>query len=130
MLCNAKVEVEGMQILGVLDEDSADPERLASVLDDLEIDPTRPAILISHQPRNLATVARAGVRLQLSGHTHGGQFWPWTQVARRVHGVFNYGLNRFDERLQVLTSSGIGTWGPPMRVGTTPEIIVLEFAPA
>jgi predicted MPP superfamily phosphohydrolase len=67
-----------------------------------------------------------GVSLQLSGHTHGGQFFPYTLIAKRVWGEFIYGLNRLGN-MQVYTSYGAGTWGPPFRVGTRPEIVVLEF---
>lgn len=127
-LCNALIDLDGLQLMGVLDEDSGDPGRLRQILQSLPLDSKRPAVLLCHQPRSLAVVEAAGIDLQLSGHTHGGQFWPWTHVARRVHGPFNYGLHRFGKTLQVLTSSGIGSWGPPMRVGTTPEIVVVDFS--
>jgi len=58
--------------------------------------------------------------------SHGGQIWPWSWVAALVHGRFNYGLNRLGA-LQVFTSSGVGTWGMPMRVGTKSEIVLLRF---
>ena len=77
----------------------------------------------SHKP------AEAGIALQLSGHTHRGQVWPWHRLAARVHGKFVYGLNDWDQ-MQVLTSSGAGTWGPPMRVGTKSEIVMIQFASA
>jgi len=89
----------------------------------------RPSILLAHQPSNPAIAAEAGISLQLSGHTHGGQIWPWSWVAALVHGRFNYGLNRLGE-LQVVTSSGVGTWGMPMRVGTKSEIVVIRFEAA
>jgi len=71
----------------------------------------------------------AGITLQLSGHTHGGQFWPWSLIAARVHGKFVYGLNRFG-RMLVYTSSGAGTWGPPFRIGTNSEIVLLRLVDA
>ena len=68
----------------------------------------------------------AGVSLQLSGHTHLGQFIPWSWMARRVYRQFVYGLSRIGA-MQVFTSSGAGTWGPPLRLGSNPEIVMLEF---
>jgi hypothetical protein len=68
----------------------------------------------------------AGVSLQLSGHTHLGQFIPWSWMARRIYRQFVYGLSRIG-KMQIFTSSGAGTWGPPLRLGSNPEIVVLEF---
>ena len=68
----------------------------------------------------------AGVSLQLSGHTHVGQFIPWSWMARRIYRQFVYGLSQIGE-MQVFTSSGAGTWGPPLRLGSNSEIVVLEF---
>ncbi len=86
-----------------------------------------PAILFNHAPARLPIVEQAGFSLQLSGHTHGGQFLPFTWITRRVYGRFTSGLHNFGS-LQVYTSTGAGTWGPPMRVGTRPEIVLLEFS--
>ncbi|MGH9566966.1 MAG: metallophosphoesterase, partial [Candidatus Angelobacter sp.] len=83
--------------------------------------------LLLHAPVQLAVAAAEGISLQLSGHTHGGQFFPYTLIARRVWGRFVYGLNRFED-LQVYTSYGAGTWGPPMRLGTKPEIVLITFS--
>ena len=68
----------------------------------------------------------AGVSLQLSGHTHLGQFLPWSWMARRIYRQFVYGLSRIG-KMQVFTSSGAGTWGPPLRLGSNPEIVMLQF---
>jgi len=59
-------------------------------------------------------------------HTHGGQIAPFTWFTRRAFGKYTYGLQRFG-RLQVLTSSGAGTWGPPMRVGSEAEVVLITF---
>ena len=62
-----------------------------------------------------------------SGHTPGGgQMIPYNFITRRAFGEFTYGLHRFGE-MQVYTSSGAGTWGPPLRVGTDREIVLLTF---
>ena len=85
-----------------------------------------PSILLQHVPNRLPIVEQAGVGLLVSGHTHGGQFFPFTWITRRAFGEFTHGLHRFGG-LQVYTSTGAGTWGPPMRVGTHSEMVLLTF---
>lgn len=85
-------------------------------------------ILLAHQPRSAPAAARAGFDLQLSGHTHGGQFWPWMLFVR-LQQPFTAGLNRL-ERLWVYTSRGTGYWGPPKRFCAPSEITLLELVPA
>ena len=126
VLANEKVIVDGLQILGIPYADSHYPIRLRATLDALHPDPAQPSILLNHAPHRLAQVEQAGVSLQLSGHTHGGQLIPFTWFTRYAFGEFTYGLQRFGS-LQVYTSSGAGTWGPPMRVGTHPEVVLIQF---
>ena len=129
VLNNEKVETNGLQIVGIHDAELRDPPLFRALLQGAKLDRNRPGILLAHQPLNLPISEEEGVSLQLSGHTHGGQLWPWTWVAARVHGRFNSGLNRFG-KLLVLTSNGVGTWGAPMRVGTKSEIVLICLAPA
>ena len=126
VLNNEKADVQGLQIVGVHDGEAGDPRQFRALLQQAELDGNRPSILLAHQPSSLAIAEEAGISLQLSGHTHGGQIWPWTWVAARVHGRFNHGLNRFG-KLLVYTSSGAGTWGVPMRVGTKSEILLIHL---
>jgi uncharacterized protein len=126
LLNNEKVLVEGMQIIGVHHRDAAHPERLTAVLESAAIDRAQASVLIVHAPDQLEVAARAGISLQLSGHTHRGQFFPWTWLTRRIYRQFVYGLQRFGDML-VYTSSGAGTWGPPLRVGSNPEIVLIQF---
>jgi len=126
VLNNEKVVVDGLQIMGVPYHDTTFPIRLRTTLEALRIDRTIASILISHVPNRLPIVEEAGVSLQLSGHTHGGQLFPFTWLTRRVFGKFTYGLHPFGA-LQVYTSYGAGTWGPPMRVGTRPEVVLMTF---
>lgn len=128
VLHNEKVVVDDMQIVGVHDAESGDPKLLRSILQQAEVAPERASILLAHQPRHLEIAEQAGISLQLSGHTHAGQFWPWSWVVTKVHGIFAYGLNRHGKML-VHTTSGAGTWGPPLRLGTQSEIVVLHFEP-
>ena len=84
------------------------------------------SILLIHTPNRMPVAAEEGISLQLSGHTHRGQFFPFTMIVSRIYGRFAYGLNQFGN-LWVYTSCGAGTWGPPMRLGTTPEIVLIRF---
>ena len=82
-------------------------------------------ILLAHQPRSAAGAEQAGFDLQLSGHTHGGQFLPWNWLVR-LQQPFTAGLHRL-RRLWVYTSRGTGYWGPPKRFGAPSEITLLRL---
>jgi predicted MPP superfamily phosphohydrolase len=118
--------VDGLRILGVPYEVSNYPMRLTQFLTRFRLNEGSASILLQHVPTRLPIVEQAGVSLQLSGHTHGGQVFPFSWITRRAFGKFTYGLQRFGA-LQVITSSGVGTWGPPMRVGTHPEVVLITF---
>lgn len=126
VLENEKVTIDGLQLVGVLHREAAMPEGFQSILRQAALDRSRASILLAHVPRHLAIAEAEGVSLQLSGHTHGGQFFPYTRIVRRIYGRFAHGLQR-SENLAVYTSCGAGTWGPPMRVGTRPEIVLIQF---
>jgi predicted MPP superfamily phosphohydrolase len=83
-------------------------------------DGTRECVLLAHQPRQAFEAAELGVGLQLSGHTHGGQLWPFTYLVR-LQQPFIAGLDRLKD-LFIYTSRGTGYWGPPMRLGAPAEI--------
>jgi predicted MPP superfamily phosphohydrolase len=85
-------------------------------------------VLLAHQPRTAPGAARAGFDVQLSGHTHGGQFLPWNFFVR-FQQPFTAGLHRLDE-LWVYVSRGTGYWGPPKRFGAPSEITKLRLMPA
>lgn len=127
VLHNERVTVDGLQIIGVSYADSTLPAHLHSFLDSLHLTSGGASILLNHVPHRLPIVERSGVSLQLSGHTHAGQIFPFTLITRWIYGKFSYGLQRFGQ-LQVLTSSGAGTWGPPMRVGSHSEVVLITFA--
>jgi predicted MPP superfamily phosphohydrolase len=85
-------------------------------------------ILLAHQPRSASAAASAGFDLQLSGHTHGGQFWPWNLFVR-LQQPFTAGLHRLNN-LWVYISRGTGYWGPPNRFGAPSEITLLKLVTA
>ncbi|MFO8070717.1 MAG: metallophosphoesterase [Polyangia bacterium] len=88
-------------------------------------DPDREAVLLAHQPRAVHEAAELGVGLVLSGHTHGGQLWPWNHLVGLqqpyVKGLHHHGPT------QIYVSEGTGVWGPPLRLGTTCEITELTL---
>lgn len=85
-------------------------------------------VLLAHQPRSVYAAAKAGYHLQLSGHTHGGQFFPWSIVIKLFE-PFSAGLYRFGE-LWLYVSRGTGYWGPPKRFGAPSEITHLRLVAA
>jgi predicted MPP superfamily phosphohydrolase len=126
VLNNEKVSLDGLQVVGVHDSEAENPTELREILRQVQIDRPHPSILLAHRPVNLSVAEEEGISLQLSGHTHGGQIWPWNLLVSRIYGRFAYGLSRLG-KLQVYTSNGTGTWGPPLRVGTKSEIVLIRF---
>ncbi|MEB2312100.1 MAG: metallophosphoesterase [Sorangiineae bacterium] len=88
-------------------------------------DPARECVLLAHQPRTVLEALKHGVGLQLSGHTHGGQLWPWRYLVYLQQPIVS-GLGRFGDT-QVWVSNGTGYWGPPMRLGAPPEITLITL---
>ncbi len=126
VLSNEKVELDGLQVIGVPYRNATQRGGFAAVINGIALDRDRASILLTHAPDHPEIAEAAGVSLQLSGHTHLGQFIPWSWMARRIYRQFVYGLSRIG-KMQVFTSSGAGTWGPPLRLGSNPEIVMLEF---
>lgn len=89
-------------------------------------DRTLPVLLLAHQPKQVAHAVRAGVDLQISGHTHGGQIWPFNFLVRLDQPVVQ-GLSRHGDATQLYTSRGTGFWGPPFRVFAPSEITLLTL---
>jgi hypothetical protein len=85
-------------------------------------------VLLAHQPRSAEAAAQAGFDVQLSGHTHGGQYWPWNLFVQ-LQQPYTAGLHRL-KQLWIYTSRGTGYWGPPLRLGAPSEITRLRFVGA
>ena len=126
VLNNEKVIVDGLQIVGVHHHESVNTEQYRSILRKANIDPNCASVLLTHAPRHLPVAAEESIGLQLSGHTHAGQFFPFTWITKRIYGPFVYGLKRLGSLL-IYTSCGVGTWGPPLRIGTSPEVVLIGF---
>jgi len=86
-------------------------------------------LLLAHNPKLAPLAAAAGWDLQLSGHTHAGQFFPWTLVIHLFHTPHVAGLSR-EGKMWVYVSAGTGTWGPPVRMGTEPELTLIRLVRA
>jgi uncharacterized protein len=124
ILRNEHVTIAGAFELAGTDDSTAheDVERAVN-----GCDPSLPVVLLAHHPRTIAKATQAGVALQLSGHTHGGQLLPWGWLARiwdpKVAGLARFG------RTWLYVGEGTGYWGPPLRVGTRCEIGAITLTP-
>ena len=124
-LRNERVEVApGLELAGI--EDPTGAPDLAAALHGR--DPEGALVLLAHQPRQFAEAAKRGVPLTLSGHTHGGQIWPFSWLVALAQ-PYLAGLHRRGES-QLYVSRGTGFWGPPMRVFAPAEITLLRLQPA
>lgn len=147
LLYNEVVEVDGLYLMGVAYPGIQNPAEIRG-LDSLANAAPAPAacILLFHTPTDIrsgygrdrptatyfkpdtsfALSRELGVSLQLSGHTHKGQLFPFSLVTRWIYSGYDYGLHR-EGGFALYTSSGVGTWGPPMRTGTPPEIVAITL---
>lgn len=125
VLRNRTVHADGVQFIGIDDMDDA--LQVERELSKMHVDSDRYSILLYHRPRGLEAAAAAGVDLMLSGHTHGGQIIPFNLVVNRVF-EYSRGLHRIGNS-QLYVSTGTGTWGPVMRLGTRSEITLFEVEP-
>jgi hypothetical protein len=123
-LRNESIEVGGVHVIGV--ENSFGTELLQSVLDRT---PTSSAftVLMNHQPTGFEVAAKNRIGLVLSGHVHHGQIWPFNYIVGLFYPYLG-GLHRRDGSF-LNVSTGTGFWGPPMRLGSFNEIVVLEPTP-
>ncbi len=89
------------------------------------LDRDLPVIMMDHQPANLDEAVEAGIDLQLSGHTHHGQLWPFNYITKKVFEVSRGYKKKGSTHFYV--SNGVGTWGPPVRIGNRPEIVCIHL---
>ncbi len=134
VLRNERVELRvGEDVIDLAGVDDPTARRLDGHGPDLDRalagrDQARELILLAHQPKAIFEAAAKGVGLQLSGHTHGGQLWPWRYLVY-LQQPYVMGLHRHGEA-QIYVSRGTGYWGPPMRVGASAEITKLTLVRA
>ena len=120
VLRNEVADVDGLQIIGL--DDVALNINLKLLEEIVGFEKNKPNILMYHTPVNIDIIKKSGIDLQLSGHTHLGQLFPFSIITHLAYKGYDYGL--FTERdFSLYTTSGVGTWGPPMRTGHHPEIV-------
>jgi predicted MPP superfamily phosphohydrolase len=110
----------GIQLIGR--DDKSNPRRKSLKQLRALTDPSKPTILIDHQPYRLEETEKEGIDLQFSGHTHEGQVWPLSLATDKIFDQ-SYGYRKWGDS-QVYVSSGFSLWGPPFRIGTDSEMIV------
>ena len=136
VLENSMTECCGIQIVGLdyMRPDDHTPDHMhagvgirtiENTLPNIALDSTKPTILLHHNPVGAEYAEKAGIDLYLAGHTHGGQLFPITILNDHIFN-FNRGLYRHGN-LQIYTSEGSGTFGPPMRVGTRSEVTLIKL---
>lgn len=106
---------------------SNDSTTVQSVMKSLEIDPERPLLVLHHRPDGISYMAEAGADLLLTGHTHAGQMFPFTLMAKWMFG-YNKGLYQYED-MKIYVSQGLGTFFSPIRFGTHSEITLLRLIP-
>jgi predicted MPP superfamily phosphohydrolase len=122
------LDINGLQLIGVsysqFGETAAGRVEadIISKLKKLNFAREKPSILLCHAPVKIRQIAEAGINLQLSGHTHKGQIYPFGLITKLIYKGYDYGLHKIGD-YNLYTTAGIGTWGPPMRIGNNPEIV-------
>ncbi len=127
MLENEVVDIDGLALIGLSYPErgmSFDPSRILDKIRATFIG--KPNILLFHAPTHVNAFKEVGIHLQLSGHTHLGQLFPFFLITKSIYHGHDYGLYQ-DGDYTLYTTNGVGTWGPPMRVGNTPEIVVITL---
>jgi hypothetical protein len=126
ILNDEKVMIEGAGFIGIDYKSVHDKEKFAVALRKAVIDRKAMNVFFAHEPANLDVAAEAGVTAAFFGHTHNGQIFPLGLLAKRMYHGFVYGLKKLGT-MYVYVSSGVGTWGPPLRLGTKSEIVQVSF---
>lgn len=127
VLANGFVDLEGLQLAGInyaFQVKKPDYLKVISSWDGYS--ENKPTILLHHIPDNLSAFSVAGIDLVLSGHTHRGQLFPFGLITDTVFAGYDHGLNLFGD-MQVYTSSGAATWGPPMRTSSDSEVVMITL---
>lgn len=120
-------DIDGLKLIGINYPDRNEKKNMISVLESLKKDfAGQPNILLSHSPVNIKQVAGMGINLELCGHTHYGQLFPFGYVAKLLFKGYAYGIHKIND-YTLYVSSGTGSWGPPIRTGNTPEIVVITL---
>ncbi len=119
----------GIQIISIDDADK--PDRMDNIIKDMDIDHDRFSVVLYHRPDGWEYVKKYQLPLMLAGHTHNGQVWPFTLVVKRrypeIAGLYQHSIGQ-NVISQLYVSSGTGTWGPTMRLGTKSEVTIFNLS--
>lgn len=126
VLNNEMIDLDGIQLVGVDDKTVSEKGAFKKIMDGMTLNNDRPSILLRHIPLELDAAVEKGFSLAFFGHTHKGQIIPLNVLTKSIYKGYDYGLKNY-AAMQVYTSSGVGTWGPPLRLGTKSEIVLVEF---
>lgn len=126
VLNNEKIEIDDLQIIGADYADTRNEQEFQVILKNLQINKSKASILLKHAPFALNISETEGINFQISGHTHKGQFPPFSWATNLIYRGYDYGIKTYGKMI-VYTSSGVGAWGPPMRVFTQSEIVAFKF---
>lgn len=129
VLTDEMIEIEGLQLIGADYQTTVSEQAFKAMLDSISLNAHMPSIILKHVPSNLEIAEAKGISMSLSGHTHRAQAWPLNIFTFLQFKGYDYGLKKLG-KMNVYTSSGIGTWGPPIRVGSDSELIVINFTSA
>lgn len=123
VLRDKMVVYDGIQIIGI--DNPSDLSNKSAFLENLQINKSMPSVLMYHYPNDLKSANKAGINLQLSGHTHNGQIFPFNFIVMifypKMKGLYEY------NGTYLYVSPGTSTWGPPMRLGSRNEITVIKL---
>jgi hypothetical protein len=128
ILDNRLVLVDGLQIIGINYSFDKNFDLYKAILEQSGYTEAQPSILLFHEPKNIATASQAGIDLQLSGHTHRGQLFPFNILANLSYKGYGYGLSKLGS-FNLIVNGGLGTWGPPMRTTSQSEIVRIKLLP-
>jgi uncharacterized protein len=121
------VTIDGLDIIGIDYPETGVKKDIAKAITELDgYKKENPSILLYHTPYQIDAISKTGVNLELCGHTHRGQLWPNSWITHFIFRGHDYGLSRIGD-YSLYTSSGVGTWWPPMRVGTKSEIAIITL---
>ena len=117
---------DGVQIIGVEYARSESVEKIKDNFNRNKYDNNKPSIILKHVPLSTDVISELGADLMLCGHTHNGQIFPFNFLTKKIYKGYNFRL-KYNKNLAVYTTSGIGSWGPPQRIGTVSELVVISF---
>lgn len=125
-LLDQKRSIDGLEVVGLTFPDRDGLRRdLVKELETLDV--KRPSIFLFHDPRDVEKIAATErVSLMLSGHTHNGQLWPYNFIVRQIYSIYSIGRHQVGNMVQ-FTTTGAGTWGPPMRTTGRPEVVIFTL---